>query len=203
MSYPAVSVTFVDGVSADASQINSNNQDCINGITDGSKDLNVASATFNGAVAVAGTMTVSGSFFSHGRESGYRTFFTLNGLSYVFTGVGTGFVGYGNFPGTKERSVVMFRSGCVRAVSLVFQRIGSTAANAFTASLMKNNAALVTYGPWTLTASGNMTSVLATYPRGTYDFSAGDRLGLYRSGTVTGVALGYIGHGAVVEVQFY
>lgn len=54
MANPSVTNTFVNGNVADASQVNQNFTDIINGLTDGSKSLNVD------AVTAAGTATLNG-----------------------------------------------------------------------------------------------------------------------------------------------
>jgi len=56
MANPAVTYTFVNGVTADAAEVNQNFTDLINGLTDATKDLSISAitaagtATFNGAV---------------------------------------------------------------------------------------------------------------------------------------------------------
>jgi len=58
MTAPSVTYTFSNGTTADATQVNQNFTDVINGITDGTKDLTISAltvggtATFNGNVAV-------------------------------------------------------------------------------------------------------------------------------------------------------
>lgn len=58
MPAPSVTYTFSNGTTADATQVNQNFTDVINGITDGTKDLTInaltvgGTATFNGNVAI-------------------------------------------------------------------------------------------------------------------------------------------------------
>lgn len=58
MANPAVTYTFSNSTTADATQVNQNFTDIINGLTDGTKDLSVSAltaagtATFNGNVAI-------------------------------------------------------------------------------------------------------------------------------------------------------
>jgi hypothetical protein len=54
MANPSVTYTFTNGTVADASQVNQNFTDLINGLTDGSKSLNVD------AITAAGTATFNG-----------------------------------------------------------------------------------------------------------------------------------------------
>jgi hypothetical protein len=58
MASPSVTYTFTNGTSADASQVNTNFTDVINGITDGSKDLSISALTCAGAVAMNGAVTL-------------------------------------------------------------------------------------------------------------------------------------------------
>jgi len=58
MASPSVTYTFSNGSSADASQVNTNFTDVINGITDGTKDINISALTCAGAVAMNGAVTL-------------------------------------------------------------------------------------------------------------------------------------------------
>lgn len=55
MAFPSVSNTFTNGTTADATQVNTNFTDLINGLSDGTKDLNIS------AITAAGTATFNGS----------------------------------------------------------------------------------------------------------------------------------------------
>lgn len=54
MAAPAVTYTFANSTTADASQVNQNFTDIINGVSDGTKDLSIS------ALTVAGTATLNG-----------------------------------------------------------------------------------------------------------------------------------------------
>lgn len=54
MAYPAVTYTFSNSTVADATQVNQNFTDLINGLSDGTKDLSIS------ALTVAGTTTLNG-----------------------------------------------------------------------------------------------------------------------------------------------
>lgn len=54
MAFPSVTYTFTNGTTADATQVNQNFTDLINGLSDGTKALNVA------AITAAGTYTANG-----------------------------------------------------------------------------------------------------------------------------------------------
>ncbi len=54
MANPAVTHTFVNGTTADASAVNQNFTDVLNSLSDGTKDLNIS------ALTVAGTSTLNG-----------------------------------------------------------------------------------------------------------------------------------------------
>lgn len=55
MAGPSVTYTFTNGTTADGSQVSQNFTDIINGLTDGTKDLNI------NALTAAGTATLNGS----------------------------------------------------------------------------------------------------------------------------------------------
>jgi hypothetical protein len=54
MAYPSVTYTFSNSTTADATQVNQNFTDLINGLSDGTKDLSIS------ALTVAGTATLNG-----------------------------------------------------------------------------------------------------------------------------------------------
>ena len=59
MSYPVVPNTFQNSTTADATQVNANFTALVNGITDGSKDLNAYKITANGTLVAANTLSAS------------------------------------------------------------------------------------------------------------------------------------------------
>lgn len=58
MASPSVTNTFTNGTSADATQVNTNFTDIINGITDGTKDLSISALTCAGAATLNGNVTL-------------------------------------------------------------------------------------------------------------------------------------------------
>jgi hypothetical protein len=65
MTNPSVTYSFSNGVAADATQVNTNFQDLINGMTDGTKAFNIAAftctaITCSGAVDLNGTTAIKG-----------------------------------------------------------------------------------------------------------------------------------------------
>ena len=58
MAAPAVTNTFVNGTTADATEVNQNFTDVINGITDGTKDLTISALTVNGAAVFNANVTL-------------------------------------------------------------------------------------------------------------------------------------------------
>lgn len=58
MAAPSVTNTFTNGTTADATEVNQNFTDVINGITDGTKDLTISAFTANGAAVFNGTVTL-------------------------------------------------------------------------------------------------------------------------------------------------
>jgi hypothetical protein len=58
MAFPSVTYTFVNSTSADATEVNTNFTDIINGISDGTKDINISALTCAGSVTLNGTVTL-------------------------------------------------------------------------------------------------------------------------------------------------
>lgn len=58
MANPSVTYTFTNGTTADATQVNQNFTDIINGLTDGTKDLSVSAITAAGNVTFNGNTTI-------------------------------------------------------------------------------------------------------------------------------------------------
>lgn len=56
-TYPAVSNTLVDGTTAEAADLNTNFDDLVDGISDGSKDLNVNNISTSGSLSVGENST--------------------------------------------------------------------------------------------------------------------------------------------------
>jgi hypothetical protein len=58
MAAPSVTYTFSNSTTADATEVNTNFTDIINGITDGTKDLTINLLTVNGAASFNGNVTL-------------------------------------------------------------------------------------------------------------------------------------------------
>lgn len=58
MASPSVTYTFSNSTTADASQVNQNFTDLINGLTDGTKDLSISALTCAGNVSLNGNTTI-------------------------------------------------------------------------------------------------------------------------------------------------
>lgn len=58
MASPAVTYTFTNGTASDATAVNQNFTDIINGITDGTKDLSINALTAAGNVSISGNTTL-------------------------------------------------------------------------------------------------------------------------------------------------
>lgn len=58
MAFPSITYTLTNGTTADATQVQQNFQDLINGFSDGTKDLNMASGTFSGTLSISGSVTL-------------------------------------------------------------------------------------------------------------------------------------------------
>jgi hypothetical protein len=58
MAFTSVTNTFVNGQSADAGEVNTNFTDLVNGLSDGTKSLNMDVGTFAGAVTMNGDVTL-------------------------------------------------------------------------------------------------------------------------------------------------
>ena len=58
MAAPSVTYTFTNGTTADATEVNQNFTDIINGITDGTEDLTISALTCNGVATLNGAVTL-------------------------------------------------------------------------------------------------------------------------------------------------
>lgn len=58
MAAIAVTYSFTNGTTSDATQVNQNFTDIINGLSDGTKDISVSAGTFAGNVSISGNTTI-------------------------------------------------------------------------------------------------------------------------------------------------
>jgi len=58
MAYPSVTYTFSNGTTASATEVNQNFTDLVNGMSDGTKDLNISAITAAGAATFNGTVAL-------------------------------------------------------------------------------------------------------------------------------------------------
>lgn len=89
MPNPSVTYTFSNGTSADATQVNTNFTDVINGITDGTKDLTILSLTTNGNTVLGSdssdSLSVNAKAF-FGSVVGLHSLGWLSNLSISYSG---------------------------------------------------------------------------------------------------------------------
>lgn len=71
MAAPSVTNTFSNGTTADATEVNQNFTDIINGITDGTKDLTISAFTVGGAATFNGAVTLGNATGDDITFSGY------------------------------------------------------------------------------------------------------------------------------------
>lgn len=103
MAAPAVTYTFSNSTTADASQVNQNFTDIINGVSDGTKDLSISAltcagnVTFNGNTTIgnnsADDLTVTASLASTvsiKTTNSYNVGSSTKGLQYIYLGQGGG-----------------------------------------------------------------------------------------------------------------
>jgi hypothetical protein len=197
MAYPAVSKTFVDATLASADDVNQNFTDIINGVSDGTKDLNVANLIASGVstsvefntptLGVTGTLTVGGLL------QGSRQFFVWfnqvegNGSGYLYGSINSATTG------TAVDRVVMPRAGSIVAITV--GQYTSACANAQTMTPQIVGATGGTVSAATITVSAAVTGaragVASTFARGANTFNAGDTLTGYvvMSGTAGSAAM--------------
>jgi len=99
MANPSVTYTFTNGTTADGTQVSQNFTDLINGLTDGTKSLNIdaitaaGTATFNGAVnlgnATGDAITVNGAFAGTGGDASGTQRGLVTTAAQSFAGVKT------------------------------------------------------------------------------------------------------------------
>lgn len=189
---------------------NANFQAITDGLSDGTKQLNIAAlaattGTFSGAVAgttgtfsgaVSGTTgTFSSDLSTSGESKGDRVV-----LSYG-SGVTDGtdyYIGIGQVA-TQELSYEMNRSGSIVGYSFSGTCISYTSNLSGNFRLRKNGSNLISSAEILWSSLGLFRSERNTYARGTYTFVAGDRLGMFWDYS-SGVSL--ISLQCYVEVQF-
>ena len=91
MAYTSVTWSFSNNTVTDATKVNTNFTDIVNGLSDGTKDINVSAGTFAGAVAVAGNFAIATNKFSVVAASGNTAIagtLEVTGAS-TFTGAAT------------------------------------------------------------------------------------------------------------------
>lgn len=224
MAYTAVTYgSESPGGSITATKWNTNFQDVVNGLSDGTKDLNVAAITAAGALTVAGTATLNGNVVLGNASTDTLTVNaaqTVNASMTVASNVsfsgdvtgqrvaltfgsyhGSGVSGYLWDPSTSpvatELGYVMHKNGSVVGFSYGSRVTAYGASNTVTAYVRKSGSDI-----WASSAvtqsSANWFNAKASATRGTYAFSAGDRIGVY----VIPEAANTYYDSAIVEVVF-
>ena len=111
MAYPTVTNIFSSGTTAIASQWNTNYTDIINGLSDGTKNLNINNLTVNNVATIAGDLyTVGFSDFGAANAIGWNPLTTSNVfykkvgktvfIYYILSGVGA--------PGVYENVIYIY-----------------------------------------------------------------------------------------------
>ena len=153
MGYPSLPYTFTNSTTADALQVNSNYVAIINGISDGTKDLNVSKITANGILVAAATLSASTAQISTVVASGLsaNTGYLANGL--ISSGVVSGMSANSIYAANAIFENVSITSGIVSAMSVnslfaanivvtSFSQSNISAANVVTSALSANSAYL-------------------------------------------------------------
>src|SRR5580765_8450867 len=226
MPAPSVTFTLVNGTTIKASDHNTNFQDLVNGITDGTKDLSINSlvttagitaavitpGTIAGSPRFSGNPTISGNLVVNGNATlgdavtdvttvtgelkGARMFLIFGASSMS---VADRFLSNGLSSTTVEYVYKMNRAGSVVGYTY------SCVTTAFTSNMSaifrvrKNSVTLVSSNTLTWTANNQIQSDTGTVARGTSTFASGDSLSLmwdYQAGIATVDSCGLL-----VEIQ--
>lgn len=170
MPSPSVTYTFSNSTTADATQVNQNFTDLINGLTDGTKDLSVSALTCAGNVAFNGTVTlgnasgdditVTGSLASSvaiKTTNSYNVGSVTKGLQYIYFGSSSGSNTTRLVGSAVSADVQLILPGASGTLRLV----GDTQAKTTTYTALNTDGIIkcdTSGGAWTLTlpaASGN------------------------------------------------
>jgi len=81
MAYPEVTNTFVNGTTADATEVNQNFADVIDGVSDGTKDINVSAAVIGSTLSVTGGASFVSTLGVTGNLSVNTDKFTVSGAT--------------------------------------------------------------------------------------------------------------------------
>lgn len=193
MPAPSVTFTLVNGTTIRASDHNTNFQDLINSMTDGTKDFSINSlavvggvtcntltpTTVNGDVIMTGSPTVSGEL----KGSRGTLLFSAIGLS-----TSDAFIGVGTSSATNEFSYKMSRAGSIVGYSVTGFTTAFTSNLAIIYRIRKNAATVASSNTLTWTANSQAQADTATIARGSNTFAAGDTISLqwdFQSGNAT------------------
>lgn len=170
MAYPSVTYTFSNSTTADATQVNQNFTDLVNGLSDGTKDLSIS------ALTVAGTATLNGAINLGNATSDDITI--------------TGYLASSFIPKTNQTYDIGTADLGLRALYL-----GVASAGALTAKVIAS-ASIVADRIFTVPEAGTDASFVMT--AGTQTISGAktfDTAGNAIKGTTSGsaIAAGYIG----------
>lgn len=195
MGAPSVTFTLTNGTTIKASDHNTNFQDLINGITDGTKDLTINSLVAAGGVTcntltpttIAGNPTFSGNVTFSSELKGDRVIlFFGNGLGGV--GNADAFLGLGGSSTTNEFGYKMHRAGSIVGYSVGGKSTAFTSNVTANLRIRKNAANVISSAALVWTASDQFQHETGTVNRGVNTFSSGDVLSLqwdYTSGNAT------------------
>jgi len=161
MAAPSVTNTFTNGTTADATEVNQNFTDIINGLTDGTEDLTISAITANGAATFNGTVTL-------GNASGDTV--TFNGY------IGTAIVPdtnatYALGSQTLNWSAIYLDNGATDGGAVYFDADGTTfiKANAAGTDINISGSTTLTIAPLLVVADGSTAAPSIYSSTGTSD----------------------------------
>ena len=144
MAYISVTNTFVAGNVADPTEVNTNFDDIVDGLSDATKSLNMDDATFGGDLAVTGYSTLGGSSPAlQVLELAVTTPAAAGGSTTTAHGV------------TSAKIIGITGMVKAAATNTYYPMNSSVAAGSWTAYINSSNQVVMTYG-------GSATLVLAT-----------------------------------------
>ena len=146
MAYPSVTYTFTNGTTADGTEVNTNFTNIINGLSDGTKDLNINALTCAGAAVLNGHVTlgsnssddltfnaVMASTLPIKTNTTYDIGSTTKGISSLYFGASSTFTA-GVTAATHAASRVYTIPDCGAAASFVMTQLAQTIAGTKTFS---------------------------------------------------------------------
>lgn len=166
MPAPSVTYSFSNGTVADATQVNQNFTDLINGISDGTKDLSISALTVAGNFSATGSTNTIGNASSDDFVLTASLASTINIKTTATYNIGSATLGLaGIYFGANSQTVRIIGSGSMSATWTLTLPVSAGTANYI---MITDGSGVSSWSNWTNSAWRATTSALGTnyFPNG-------------------------------------